>query len=404
MTDAIIVNVGSLLTQRALNGGNELDLLAVFCEACRQNGILLGRAVAFMGTLHPIYEERAFRWDWKEPVESISEYEADQLLSADSWRRSALFHLAQTGDTEVRRRIGFGNRLDFSGLEALAASGHTDFIAFACRFGKDVVVGDMNCFYSYFTTVAPNGFSEAELADLRTLVPQLALASRAAALTGITRTVASVYLGEDAAREVLSGEIVRGHASRINAVVWYSDLEGFTRLSDISDPDEIIPLLNDYSDAVISSVHEADGNVLKLIGDGTLAIFRAGTVGDACRSALQAYYRLRRKIPVLNARRQIEGRPVTDVYLGLHLGEVFYGNIGSRDRLDFTVVGRTVNEAARIAGLCHEHSANMIMSSKFVTALGKHPEVKFISIGNHGLRGVTKPMELFMLASDAKQC
>ena len=153
-------------------------------------------------------------------------------------------------------------------------------------------------------------------------------------------------------RRVLSGRIIRGVAERIGAVLWFSDLRGFTRITDEAPPEQIIPLLNDYAEAVISAVHEAGGDVLKLIGDGTLAIFKADDPARACRYALEAEALTRERVAALNARRAAEGLPVTDVYLGLHIGEVFYGNIGSPDRLDFTVVGPAVNEASRIAAMC----------------------------------------------------
>ena len=82
------------------------------------------------------------------------------------------------------------------------------------------------------------------------------------------------YLGRDAGQRVLSGRIVRGIAERIDAVVWFSDLRGFTHITDTT-PEQVIPLLNDYSDVIVSAIHEHGGDVLKFIGDGALAIFTA---------------------------------------------------------------------------------------------------------------------------------
>ena len=87
--------------------------------------------------------------------------------------------------------------------------------------------------------------------------------------------MAEVYLGRDASRRVLSGQIRRGLAERIGTVLWFSDLRGFTTITDTTHPDRIIPLLNDYAEAVIAAVHEEGGDVLKLIGDGVLAVFNA---------------------------------------------------------------------------------------------------------------------------------
>jgi adenylate cyclase len=137
--------------------------------------------------------------------------------------------------------------------------------------------------------------------------------------------------------------------------------------------------------------------VLKLIGDGTLAIFQADHPADACRRALQAEAILRKRIHTLNERRAAEKRPVTSVYLGLHIGEVFYGNIGSEDRLDFTVVGPAVNEVSRIASLCRSVDRNVVLSSDFVLATPEPERSNLVSVGRYALRGVGRAQELFTL-------
>ena len=150
---------------------------------------------------------------------------------------------------------------------------------------------------------------------------------------------------------MLRGRIVRGIAERIDAVVWFSDLRGFTRITD-TEPEQVISLLNDYSDVIVSTIQEHGGDALKLIGDGTLAIFTAENRTHACSGALAAAIAARQGVAELNKRRSAQEKPVTDMYLGLHVGEVFFGNVGSRERLDFTVLGPAVNEASRIAAMC----------------------------------------------------
>ena len=206
-----------------------------------------------------------------------------------------------------------------------------------------------------------------------------------------------VYLGHDAGQRVLSGRILRGVADRIEAVLWFSDLRGYTTITDSASPDEIIPLLNDYADAAISAIHGAGGDVLKLIGDGILAIFKAVDPASACQAALKAEADLRRRIHVLNQRRSDEGRPVTTVYLGLHIGEVFYGNIGSEDRLDFTVVGPAVNEVARIASMCRSVDRNVLLSSDFATNTPPAERQGLVSVGRYALRGVGRAQDLYTL-------
>src|SRR5262249_26978870 len=160
----------------------------------------------------------------------------------------------------------------------------------------------------------------------------LALAIKSVSLARMTTTLMQTYLGRDAGQRVLSGRIIRGVAERIDAVIWFSDLQRFTHITD-SAPEHAIPLLNDYSDAVVSVIHEHGGDVLKLIGDGTLAIFTADDRMQACSAALSAAVAARQAIDQLKKRREADEKPVTDMYLGLHVGEVFYGNVGSRERL-----------------------------------------------------------------------
>jgi adenylate cyclase len=391
--------IAGWVVAQGLAGAAEKTLLDGFCERCRDGGIELSRAVAIIDTLHPIYEGRAFRWrnDGVEE-EAIVEYRSTSTgEAAENWQRSAFFHLMSTGTDEVRRRIGLGDPADFFNLDVMKAEGNTDFVAFAQRFASDGVIGEMDCFYSQWATRRPDGFRESDVTALRRLVPSLGLAIKCASLARIAGTLVEVYLGRDAGQRVLGGRISRGVADRINAVLWFSDLRGFTGITDSAPPDEIIPLLNDYAEAVITTIHEAGGDVLKLIGDGTLAIFKAEDPAAACRGALAAAADLRRRIAELKARRAAEGRPVTSLYLGLHIGDVFYGNIGSEDRLDFTVVGPAVNEVARIAAMCRSVDRGILLSSEFVAAIEEAERWQFVSVGRYALRGVGRAKELFTL-------
>jgi adenylate cyclase len=194
----------------------------------------------------------------------------------------------------------------------------------------------------------------------------------------------------------LRGRIERGVTDRIETVLWFSDLRNYTRISETSAPEEIIPLLNDYAEAVVSSIHQNSGDVLKLIGDGVLAIFPAEERSRACAAALDAARAAREAVSDLNARRSEKSLPSTEMYLGLHLGEVFYGNIGSKERLDFTVVGPAVNEVSRIAAMCRSVDQPILISSAFAESCAEHRRA-FASVGRFALRGVGKPQELFTL-------
>ncbi|HMD66503.1 MAG TPA: adenylate/guanylate cyclase domain-containing protein, partial [Stellaceae bacterium] len=196
-------------------------------------------------------------------------------------------------------------------------------------------------------------------------------------------------------RRVLNGRIARGIAEKIGAVLWYSDLHGYTQIADSAPPEQIIPLLNDYADVVVSAVHGHGGDVLKLIGDGTLAIFTVEDRERACFAALAAAARVRREVVALNTTRAGAGLPTTEVYLALHVGDVFYGNVGSKDRLDFTVIGPAVNEVSRILAMSRSVEQDVLLSASFAGALGSDMRRRLVSVGRYALRGVSQPQELF---------
>jgi adenylate cyclase len=368
--------------QAGLAGVPELDLLRGFCERAVAMGLPIARAQVLVDTLHPIHEGRVFRWQ-ADRVGELVEYgrtsENDTL--ADKWRQSPFHHLEQTGETWLRRKLAGNGPADFPILAELRAQGHTDYLACAHRFAGDGVIGAMDCIYSSWTSDAPDGFSEDQIETLCRLTAPLALAVKCASLTRIAATLVETYLGRDAGQRVLDGRIARGVADRIGAVIWFSDLRDFTRITDTTAPEQVIPLLNDYAEAVISAIHDAGGEVLKLIGDGILAIFTADAAGHACRCALDAETRARERVSTLSERRGSQGLPITSLYLSLHIGDVFYGNIGSSDRLDFTVVGPAVNEASRIAGLCRSIGRDLLISSAFAAAAFKEDRSRLISVG-----------------------
>ena len=386
------------IVRRGLDGVDEAQLLREFCEKSREAGLMLSRALSFIDTLHPVHEGRIYRWrDDSVEEEAATDYaRTDQGgPAAESWQRSPFFHLLQTGEEELRRRIGFGEEPDFSVIQEMKDLGHTDYIVFIHRFAGDTKIGDMDGVYSAWSTRHSEGFSDANVVALRRLVPALALALKSAALARIADTLVRVYLGRDAGRRVLEGSIQRGVADRVEAALWFSDLRSYTAITDTAKPSEIIPLLNDYAEAVITSIHEAGGDVLKLIGDGTLAVFRADDPAEACRCALRAEENLRVRMTELNERRLAAEQPVTTAYIGLHIGEVFYGNIGSFDRLDFTVVGPAVNETSRIASMCRSVDRPVLVSSTFAEALPAEERTRLVSVGRFALRGVGKAQDLF---------
>jgi adenylate cyclase len=390
------------LTSQGLTGAPENDLVRGFCERCRAGGLDLSRGLVFIDTLHPIFEGRGFRWNDTETNESDTfEYgSTSEGAAAKNWRHSTFFHMLENGHDEMRIDLADCASLDFSMIDDLAANGHRHFLAFVHRFGETGAIGQMDCLYSYWLTRRAEGFSEQGLAALRDLVPVLGLAIKSAAQVDIARTLGRVYLGRDASEQVLRGRISRGVTERISAVLWFSDLRGSTSISESIAPDEIIPFLNDYAQAAIDAVHEAGGDVLKLIGDGVLAMFTNPDMALAKRAALRAEHRFRQNMKALNVRRAADARPTTTAYVGLHVGEVFYGNIGSEDRLDFTVVGPAVNEVSRIASMCRSVDRELLASSAFRAGLDATGQGYLVSTGRYALRGIGRAQDLYTLDPD----
>ena len=411
MNEATFTALSAWLTQAGLAGMSESDIVSGLCDRCVAAGLPLGRAQIFIDTLHPVHEGRLFRWGQGPDEPALLEYgrtspealaasgsDPRDVEAAERWRNSPFYRMLQTGDTLLRRRLNVVTKDEFSFLPDWLAAGMTDYVAIITRFAAEGTIGEMDCVYSSWATRAPDGFNDGQIAALQRIAPYLALAIKTVSLARMTATLMETYLGRDAGQRVLGGRIVRGIAEQIDAVVWFSDLRGFTRITDTA-PEQVIPLLNDYSDAIVSAIHEHGGDVLKLIGDGTLAIFAAEDRMHACGEALSAAIAARRGLAELKKRRAADGKPVTDMYLGLHVGKVLYGNVGSRERLDFTVIGPAVNEASRIAAMCRSLDQPVLISAAFARVGDINR--RLVSVGRYALRGVSHPQELFTLDPDA---
>ncbi|HYR66504.1 MAG TPA: adenylate/guanylate cyclase domain-containing protein, partial [Reyranella sp.] len=229
------------IVRRGLEGAQETALLREFCERCNTAGLVISRALVVIDTLHPVHEGTVFRWrnDEVEEEEATQYGRTNEGPAAEAWQRSPFYHLLQTGGEELRRRIGFGEPADFSSIQEMKDLGHTDYLIFVHRFASGATIGEMDCFYSSWSTRSAEGFSEADVAALRRLVPALGLAIKSAALAKIAGTLVEVYLGRDAGRRVLEGRIQRGVADRIEAALWFSDLRSYTTITDTAPPGEI---------------------------------------------------------------------------------------------------------------------------------------------------------------------
>jgi adenylate cyclase len=402
MDEARLTELAEWITGEGLVGSTEAEMMTGFCERAIAAGLPLASGLMIIDTLHPVHEGRAVRWFRAEekPTELVEYGRTTEGEAAANWRASPFYRLLESGEKLSRHRLDAEAVAGSAYFKSRAEEGTTEIVTMINRFAAEGIIGEMDCVYSGWGTDRPEGFSDGEVAALKRIMPFLALAMKCAALGKIAGTLVETYLGRDAGRMVLSGRIARGAVEQISAALWFSDLRGYTGITDSAPPEQVIPLLNDYADAVISAIHERGGDVLKLIGDGVLAIFRSEDGTTACRAAIAAATAAAGHIEALNRRRDSKSLPTTHMYLGLHIGEVFFGNIGSKDRLDFTVVGPAVNETSRIAAMCRSVDQRLLMSAAFAQALGDPRQV--VSVGRFALRGVSRPQELFTLDPEAR--
>jgi adenylate cyclase len=212
---------------------------------------------------------------------------------------------------------------------------------------------------------------------------------------GFTRSMLQAYLGRRSAQKVLSGSVRRGSGEMIEAVIWISDLRGFTALSEALSADQVITALNDCCSRLVGAIQPFGGEVLKFIGDGLLAIFPLADRGEqaACDGAIAAVRAARTGMARLDDERTRAGLCPLPFGIGLHLGAVMFGNIGAPDRLDFTAIGPAVNMASRIEEMCRTLSCPMLLSK----AVADRCTGKLAPLGSHPLRGIARSVELFTL-------
>jgi len=358
----------------------------VLLETCRRTlaaGLPISRVGVFVRTLHPNMVGRAFIWQADKNLIEMTEA-GHELLESEAFLKSPI-RVVMTEGVEVRRRLADpACPMDFPILAELRQDGTTDFIAVPLR----LVNGEVHA--ASFATRRAGGFSDEELAELRRLLPPFTRMVEIYGNMQKARNILDAYLGPSAGEKVLAGQIKRGDGEDINAVIWFCDLRDSTPLADSMSRRDFLALLNEYFECVLGPVLEQKGEVLRFIGDAALAIFPVGErPAEACAKALAAAQEAMARMDKLN---QTRSRPLR-FGIGLHMGELTYGNIGTPTRIEFTVIGAAANEAARIEGLCKVLGADLLVSERVARALPQ----PWRSLGLHTLRGVGDKMELFTL-------
>ena len=325
---------------------------------------------------------------WRRDLGRSEDYVVStELLGTSTWIGSPFQQLVQTR-APLRKRLTDLHPDDHGVFHEMAEIGGTDFFGMPLEFGDGSVQG--------MSLVADGeaGFSDAHLALFEHLRHPLAAAMEPDAMRRSTRSLLKTYLGKGPAQAVGAGSIRRGDLSTLDAVVMFSDLRGFTEKSTRLSDRDLLDALDAYFELVVDAVRVAEGDILKFLGDGILAVFPiedAASTGARCAQALQAASLARQSLVKLNENRTKTGLEPLDFGTALHVGEVTYGNIGSPDRLDFTVIGETVNLASRIEGLCKTIGEPVLCSETLAKALGSDLR----SVGLHEIRGAPGPVQLF---------
>lgn len=374
------------------------DLFNGFTQYLMEAGVPLARAYFGMSTRHPLIQ--AFDMTW-EPDSALYHTQFDHTWRRRSaWTDSPLRHMILEHLPRMHRILqGQGAVVDFPILQELAERGCTDWYGAVTGFESDSILetpGSLGMANSW-STDHPAGFSDENLALIDRLFPIFAVSIKAAVLPTITRTLLGAYLGADAAQRVWSGATNRGSIERVEAAIFFSDLRGFTAFAEQAGSELVMSTLNRYFDSVGAAITAEGGQILKFMGDGILATF-AQPDANVCEQALRAACAAVRDVAALATSGAGEASSL-DLGIALHKGEVLYGNVGTPERLDFTMIGPAVNEAARMEKLTKSLGCAILASDSFQAGLAES-RVLLLPAGVHAISGLSAPRALYRVALD----
>jgi len=362
------------------------NIFAELCVRLQRAGIPLKRATMNLLIHHPQWLGARIIWSDGAREAEISRVDYD-VRERSEYIGSPVNEIHE-GATEVRERLegdpSQGRRHAL--YDEMRGNGLTDYVAWPLyhTLGKRHVVT--------FATDRPGGFDDTQIAALSGLLPVLALVSEIRMKNRLARTLLETYVGSHAGELILAGATRRGHGTTVRAAIMICDLREFTKISDNWPRDDVIDLLNDYFDAMSEPIARHGGEILKFIGDGLLAIFPLSDP-TACANLLQAVSEARKAMAALNERNNGTGRAPMNYGIGVHVGDVMYGNIGSSTRLDFTVIGPAVNMASRLEALTKQLGKTVLLSRAFADLVADN--VALEHVGEHAVRGFSEPIELF---------
>ncbi|MDH3232159.1 MAG: adenylate/guanylate cyclase domain-containing protein [Alphaproteobacteria bacterium] len=359
---------------------NSADFDAAFVEQLRAAGLPITRYTTGVPSLHPQVDSFSTLWELGKGLSFRQYRQTDN--GAAMFQNSPLFIVYNEGRSVRCPLEGPPEDGEFPILPDLRAAGLTDYIVIPVPFSDG-----SNKAMSYATDRS-GGFSNTEIEVLEEIAGDVAPVMETLYLRHLAKTLMDTYVGPVAGNRVLHGAIKRGMQETLRAAIWFSDLAGFTPLSETLPGTQLIDLLNDYFDAVAQAIEGEDGEILKFIGDAVMAIFppNDGDEAEAAQRARRAARAAQTAIAELNAERSKAKRPQVRYGIALHFGDLLYGNVGGGNRLDFTVIGPAVNLASRIEGLTRAHGDGILVSSEFAAIHG--PGFKLI--GEFELKGIAE--------------
>ena len=376
-----------------------------FCGRLTAAGVPIVRGFLSIAGLHPLRRAHSLTWNDGRIVE-VTDFGHATMATA-VWQASPFRHMLDTKTRRLHRRlVGDDAVLDFEVLREFRDAGMSEWLALMYGFGWSAARPATNQFgvLSWTTSTAVgrgNGWSALELAAIEELSGTLALAVKGNIAPAVAHDLLGAYLGGDAAERVSTGQVQRGSVSRIAAAILCADVRGFTNFAEETVPEEVTRRLNGIFDCLGDPVRAAGGEILKFLGDGVLAVFLpsdGANMAIVTPAALAAAREILARVEALNATETAAGNPPLGLDIALHAGEVTYGNIGTADRLDFTVIGPAVNEAARLEGLCKELGTPILISKSFMEA-AQGVRDQLLSVGRHPLRGVREPQDVFTICT-----
>ncbi len=393
MSPDALKGIADWLIDGARSAPAPTDMMAQTCERLVAAGLPLWRVGVFIQTLHPDIFGRNFIW---RPGAEVVVGTADYGIQDSAEFRNSPLAILYEKRQEVRYRLDDPESKRFPFFDDMREEGVTDYIALPLLY----VDGSVHA--SSWTTKDPGGFSDAHLAALRQLVPPLA---RLIEVIGLRRTATillDTYVGNRAGERILAGQIRRGHTETMNAVIWLSDLRGFTRLSDRLPSEIVVDILNRYFDCQVVAIRKRGGEVLKFMGDGLLAVFPVaaddGNAAAICDQVLEAVHECRASVADLV---YSEGGHTVERFrfgLALHIGTVLYGNIGGGNRLDFTCIGPAVNLAARLEKIAGSLHRTVVASASFA---GLCRGGDWTDLGEFPIAGFAKAERVFGLTDES---